>query len=225
MNKSVIIGLFLMASLLVGTSVNVNMFSPAMASEKDRDDDKRHQYDKDNNKYEQSTYESDPYTNSYGMSYNDDSRYDNSYDNGYDRASYDQQRYDATYDKTAYNVEDTYSKYPTKDKKYECRTGLFEGFFVSSVEFCKLKIGEGKQGPPGSQGIQRPPGADWFDGGNWTNGLPGPPRITQLINSINIYPVQNIGAPGEIVNAECEPGDFALSGGFTFKGSPGEAVP
>jgi hypothetical protein len=37
--------------------------------------------------------------------------------------------------------------------------------------------------------------------------------------------VQNIGAPGEIVNAECEPGDFALSGGFTFKGSPGEAVP
>ena len=31
----------------------------------------------------------------------------------------------------------TYSKYPTDDKKYECRTGPFEGFFVSSVEFCK----------------------------------------------------------------------------------------
>ena len=30
-----------------------------------------------------------------------------------------------------------YSKYPTDDKKYECRTGPFEGFFVSSVEFCK----------------------------------------------------------------------------------------
>ena len=30
-----------------------------------------------------------------------------------------------------------YSQYPTEDKPYECRTGPFEGFFVSSVEFCK----------------------------------------------------------------------------------------
>ena len=30
-----------------------------------------------------------------------------------------------------------YSPYPTEDKPYECRTGPFEGFFVSSVEFCK----------------------------------------------------------------------------------------
>jgi hypothetical protein len=30
-----------------------------------------------------------------------------------------------------------YSTYQTEDKKYECRTGPFEGFFVSSVEFCK----------------------------------------------------------------------------------------
>jgi hypothetical protein len=29
-----------------------------------------------------------------------------------------------------------YSQYPTKENKYECRTGPFEGFFVSSVEFC-----------------------------------------------------------------------------------------
>jgi hypothetical protein len=34
------------------------------------------------------------------------------------------------------NYGDSYSKYPTDDKKYECRTGPFEGFFVSSVEFC-----------------------------------------------------------------------------------------
>ena len=33
--------------------------------------------------------------------------------------------------------DDTYSKYPTEVNKYECRTGPFEGFFVSSVEFCK----------------------------------------------------------------------------------------
>ncbi len=33
--------------------------------------------------------------------------------------------------------DDSYSTYQTEDKKYECRTGPFEGFFVSSVEFCK----------------------------------------------------------------------------------------
>ena len=33
-----------------------------------------------------------------------------------------------------------YSQYPTDDKKYECRTGPFEGFFVSSVEFCMQNI-------------------------------------------------------------------------------------
>ncbi|HYJ00811.1 MAG TPA: hypothetical protein VEW92_01235 [Nitrososphaeraceae archaeon] len=31
----------------------------------------------------------------------------------------------------------SYSRYQTDDKKYECQTGPFEGFFVSSVEFCK----------------------------------------------------------------------------------------
>ena len=37
-----------------------------------------------------------------------------------------------------YNDDNSYySQYPTDDKKYECRTGPFEGFFVSSVEFCK----------------------------------------------------------------------------------------
>ena len=36
-----------------------------------------------------------------------------------------------------YSYSDSYySQYPTEDKKYECRTGPFEGFFVSSVEFC-----------------------------------------------------------------------------------------
>src|ERR671910_3483468 len=36
-----------------------------------------------------------------------------------------------------YYGDDSYSKYSTDNKKYECRTGPFEGFFVSSVEFCK----------------------------------------------------------------------------------------
>ena len=39
----------------------------------------------------------------------------------------------------------SYSQYPTDDKKYECRTGPFEGFFVSSVEFCKhIKFDDNK---------------------------------------------------------------------------------
>src|SRR3546814_10425804 len=60
----------------------------------------------------------------------------------------------------------SYSTYPTDDKKYECRTGPFEGFFVSSVEFCKhIKFDKdddrkdlsrdnrtGTQGPPGPPG-------------------------------------------------------------------------
>ena len=42
------------------------------------------------------------------------------------------QEYDADY-----YGDSSYSKYPTEDNKYECRTGPLEGFFVSSVEFCK----------------------------------------------------------------------------------------
>ena len=62
----------------------------------------------------------------------------------------------------------SYSQYPTDDKKYECRTGPFEGFFVSSVEFCKFeKFNKddikdnitGTQGPRGPDGSQRPTGA------------------------------------------------------------------
>jgi hypothetical protein len=72
------------------------------------------------------------------------------------------QGYDNNYygDSNSYS----YSQYPTDDKKYECRTGPLEGFFVSSVEFCKhVKFdddkdrndhnrdsGTGPQGPAGS---------------------------------------------------------------------------
>ena len=55
-----------MATLLMGTSLNMNMFSTAMASEKDRDD-KRYHYD-DDNRYQQSTYGPDPYSSHYDIS-------------------------------------------------------------------------------------------------------------------------------------------------------------
>ena len=54
MHKSAIFGLFLMASLLLGTSVNMNMFASANAQGMG-------QYD---NSY-QSTYGNDPYGSSY----------------------------------------------------------------------------------------------------------------------------------------------------------------
>ena len=201
MNKSVIIGLFLMASLLAGTSLNMNMFSMAMASEKDRDDDKKrhhddkrkqhddnkryHYGDKDKNKYLQSSYEPNPYSNNYDMEYSyDRNSYDsNNYDsNSYDMSSYDQQGYDYSYDKRSYS---DYSDYKTKDKKYECRTGPFEGFFTSSVEFCFDKKfdndkkrdhkdnRDNKTGPPGPPGPQGPTGPQGPPGVNGTQGPPG----------------------------------------------------
>ena len=81
----------------------------------------------------------------------------------------------------------SYSQYPTDDKKYECRTGPFEGFFVSSVEFCKhVKFDKddredrdnstGTQGPPGPagpQGIQGPPGQEGIQGIQGPRGFNG----------------------------------------------------
>ena len=80
---------------------------------------------------------------------------------------------------------DSYSKYPTDEKKYECRTGPFEGFFVGSVEFCKhIKFDDrkdhsrdnnrtGTQGPPGPAGPQGPQGIQGLRGANGTQGPPG----------------------------------------------------
>src|SRR5215217_2199730 len=90
----------------------------------------------------------------------------------------------------------SYSQYPTDDNKYQCRTGPFEGFFVSSVEFCKhVKFDDrnddrkdnnrtGTQGPPGPQGPsgpQGPPGINGTAGGPagriGPNGTQGPQGI------------------------------------------------
>jgi hypothetical protein len=35
------------------------------------------------------------------------------------------------------NTDKIYSNYPDEENKYECKKGPLEGFFVSSVEFCK----------------------------------------------------------------------------------------
>jgi hypothetical protein len=120
-----------------------------------------------------------------------------------------------------------YSQYPTEDKKYECRTGPFEGFFVSSVEFCKhVKLDKddrkdvrdrdnrtGTQGPPGPQG---PPG---LNGTNGVNGTQGPPGIT-FINNTNLYEVRGLNATAtstinEVTSlALCDDGDIVVEGGY-----------
>jgi hypothetical protein len=122
--------------------------------------------------------------------------------------------------------DNSYSKYPTDDKKYECRTGPFEGFFVSSVEFCKhIKFDDknrkdtrdnrtGTQGPPG------PPGP--------ASTIPGPqgPAGLSTINTTNIYTNVGLTASGNITGpafssiATCDaPNDTALSGSFFKSGS------
>lgn len=131
-----------------------------------------------------------------------------------------------------YNGDNSYySQYPTDDKKYECRTGAFEGFFVSSVEFCKHGKSDndkdrkdirdrdnrtGIQGPRGPQGPQGPPG---LNGTNGVNGTQGPPGIT-FINNTNLYEVQGItvnatSSINEITSAAvCDDGDIVIEGGY-----------
>jgi hypothetical protein len=78
--------------------------------------------------------------------------------------------------------DDSYSQYPTDDKPYECRTGPFEGFFVSSVEFCDAKHkkfddrkdNDRKDRDDNKTGIQGPPGPAGPQGPVGPQGPPGP---------------------------------------------------
>jgi hypothetical protein len=127
-----------------------------------------------------------------------------------------------------YNYDDSYSKYPTDDKKYECRTGPFEGFFVSSVEFCKFKFDKddrkdhdrdnktGTQGPPGPQGPQGPPGADGAQGPPGPAGGPPGPQGPQGPPGADGAP----GAPGED-GAPGAPGEDGAPGAPGAQGPPG----
>ncbi|MGZ5548009.1 MAG: hypothetical protein ACXWFZ_08670 [Nitrososphaeraceae archaeon] len=106
---------------------NMNLFQNAMATEKNSDKYDNSQgyesyYSDDENKY-RPNYDDNYYYHmqpqpSYSISYGYDDNKKISYNNSYD------------------NDNSKYSNYPTKDKKYVCQTGQFEGFFVESVEFC-----------------------------------------------------------------------------------------
>jgi hypothetical protein len=121
-----------------------------------------------------------------------------------------------------------YSQIPTDDKKYECRTGPAEGFFVSSVEFCKhVKFDKdndrkdnnrtGTQGPPGPAGPQGIQGIQGIQGPPGTTGTPGATGIT-FLNGTNLYRVvanSTIAGPDDasITSfAECDSGDAPVNG-------------
>ena len=132
----------------------------------------------------------------------------------------------------------SYSQYPTDDKKYECRTGPFEGFFVSSVEFCKhVKFDDrrdhnrdnnqtGAQGPPGPQGAIGPTGPAAPQGIPGTNGTQGPQGIAgpsgiTFLNSTTAYLVNstltiNNSTSFNTGRAICDSGDFVIEGGYSI---------
>jgi hypothetical protein len=197
-------GFVLMASLIMLSTIaatipmgSMNLFSDAMASGKHSDKNDDYQ------EYESYYSQDNQYTQDYNYNYEpmnqyQQSSYDNNYNYGYDDTK-----------KISYNdsYEDmkTYSTYPTKDKKYVCQTGQFKGFYVESVEFCKLKIAQGPQGPQGIPGI---PGAI---------GPQGPPGPNEL-NSTSFYTVVGDFAP-ENSTALCNSGDIVISGGHRVDAS------
>ena len=180
--------LYLMASLTVLSMVvaaipmsNMNLFSDAMASGKHSDKNDNYQ------EYNKSYYSNDnQYTPDYNYYYEPMKQEQSSYDNN--NYGYDNNK-KISYSDSYENMK-KYSIYPTKDKKYVCQTGQFQGFFVESVEFCKLEIPAGPQGPAGQ------------------------------INFTNTYRVVGPGAtitsetPSRAFSVSlCDPGDIVLEGG------------
>ena len=219
-------GFFLMASLImlsVSAALigNMNLFSDAMASGKHSDKNYKYQEDEKN-------YYSDEGYNKYSPDYNYYQYYQPMQQQDDNNYGYDNDYKDKTISyNTSYEDTKKYSTYPTIDKKYVCQTGQFQGFFVESVEFCKLKIAEGPQGPTGATGAagpQGPPGATGATGLTGSQGIQGPigPQgpsgITEL-NDTSTYLVNggqtiNNSTTRNIGEAICDSGDFVINGGF-----------
>ncbi len=102
-----------------------------------------------------------------------------------------------------YSYNDSYySQYPTDDKKYECRTGPFEGFFVSSVEFCNHFKFDDKDRK------------DDRDRDNKT-------QVTDLYTVVGNTSVGFAGTASSIITstALCDAGDFSTGGSFIVAGN------
>jgi hypothetical protein len=128
-----------------------------------------------------------------------------------------------------------YSTYPTDDKPYECRTGPFEGFFVSSVEFCKhVKFDKddrkdhsrdnitGTQGPEGPQGPAGPKGdtgATGATGATGSQGLKGDTGATGATGSQGLK--GDTGATGA-TGSQGLKGDTGATGATGSQGLKGD---
>ena len=123
------------------------------------------------------------------------------------------------YDSKPYNNNDYNDKkislYPTKVNKYECQRGLFEGFFVGSVEFCqdvpKVNVNgiaaQRPQSPTGPQVIQVVTGVQETTG----------PSSPNQINEPNMYfrdgNLATTNTTSYIASAAfCNPGDVVVEG-------------
>jgi hypothetical protein len=103
-----------------------------------------------------------------------------------------------SYSESSSYGDNSYSKYPTEDKKYECRTGPFEGFFVSSVEFCKHKFDDRK---------------DHKDRDNRTS--------TSLYTVVGNTTAGSAGTANSTIisTATCDSGDVTTGGSFIVTGN------
>ena len=193
-------GISLMASLIVLSALAIPMsnmlFSDAMASGKNHD--KYDNYKEYENYYSQDNQYTPDYNYYYEPMEQQQSSYDYNNNYGYDDTK--QVSYNNSYEDMK-----KYSTYPTKDKKYVCQTGQFQGFYVESVEFCKLKIAQGPAGPQGIPGI---PGAI---------GPQGPAGPNEL-NSTSFYTIFG-DFTAETSTAFCNSGDTAISGGHHVNAS------
>ena len=116
-----------------------------------------------------------------------------------DKPSYD--------DKSSYSS-DSYSKYPTKDKPHVCQKGPFEGFYVSSFEFCKFAFDDRKDRN--------------HDDNNNNNH-----DDNSLFNFYTVTattPATEAGLEFE-ATASCNPGDQVTGGGFEITAAPGNTAP
>jgi hypothetical protein len=165
---------------------SINLFSNAMATEKHTDKNDKFQ------EYESYYSHDNQYSPDYNYYYEPmkQQQQQSSYDNNY---GYDDNNKKISYN-NSYEDMKTYSTYPTKDKKYVCQTGQFQGFFVESVEFCKLKIAQG------------PPGIITINGSN-----------TYIVSTV--FPQVN-ASNDESVTAICDLGDSIINGGYETDTDP-----
>jgi hypothetical protein len=138
--------------------------------------------------------------------------------------------YDDDYDN------DMYSTYPTEVNKYECQKGPFEGFFVSSVEFCKhVKFDDkddrkdsrdnrtGTQGPPGATGATGPQGIQGIQGPigpastiPGPQGPAGPNQLNQTLLYKELGDLDSTNSTDAVASslAICDTGNIAIGGLF-----------